>query len=262
MERKINKKALIVSMIFALISCGLVFSYIKTIDKPVEKEEPKAKLLVAARDIMVGEQIKASDIKSVEVPEDAIPEGILNDRDSIVSYYAGERIMTGEPFRAERLTEWENLTLSFSIPDGKRAISVYVDENAIFTNQLRVGDRVDIIGNYKIEDEESNTVEFSRIIVQNVRVLAIGSSRVQVNTSDAAGRSAETDQLPRTVTLLVTPEEAEKISYTSSFASFTFALRGNKDENTVEAPGIIMNDLLKGSSLDAFIEFQEEEGEQ
>lgn len=259
MEKKINKKALIVSMIFALISCGLVFSYIKTIDKPVEKEEaPKAKLLVAARNIMVGEQIKANDIKSVEVPEDALPEGVLNDRESIESYYASERIMEGEPFRSERLTQWENLTLSFSIPEGKRAISVYVDENAIFSNQLRVGDRVDIIGNYTIEAEDGKTVEFSRIIVQNVRILAIGSNRVPKNASDSGSQPAADEQMPGTVTLLVTPEEAEKISYTSSFANFTFALRGNKDEKTVDAPGIIMNDLIKGSSLDVFMEFPEE----
>ncbi|NLL95985.1 MAG: Flp pilus assembly protein CpaB [Clostridiaceae bacterium] len=261
MEKKINKKALIVSMIFALISCGLVFSYIKTLNKPVAKEEPKIKLLVASRDIMVGEQIKASDIKTMEVPQGAVPEGIINDRKSIESYYAREQIIMGEPFRTERLTEWENLTLSFSIPEGKRAISVYVDENAIFSNQLRVGDRVDIIGNYTIETEDGKTIEFSRIIVQNVNILAIGSSRVQKNASDAECESADDAQLPGTVTLLVSPGDAEKIAYTSTFADFSFALRGNEDENTVNAPGIILNDLIQGSRLDDYIVLPKE-GEQ
>lgn len=261
MDKKINKKALIVSLIFALISCGLVFSYIKAINKPVEKEEPKVKLLVASRNIMAGEEIKAGDIKTVEVPQDAIPEGILNDRISIESYYAKEQILAGEPFRAERLTQWENLTLSFGIPEGKRAVSVYVDENDIFSNQLRVGDRVDIIGHYNIETEDSKTIKYSRIIVQNVKILAIGSSRMQKNASDEESVSARDTQLPGTVTLLVSPDEAEKITYTSTFADFSFALRGNKDENTLYNPGIVINDLIQGSRLDDIILFSEVGGQ-
>lgn len=266
MDKKINKKALIVSLIFALVSCGLVYVYFRTLDKPVVAEVPKATLLVAARDIYAGEQIRSGDIKTIEIPQDAMPEGVINDRESIESYYAGERIIAGEPFRAERLTEWDDLTLSFSIPRGKRAISVYVDENAVFSNQLSVGDKVDVIGHYSIKAGDNDTIEFSRIIVQNVMILAIGSNRVRNNTttgtesagSDASGKTA----LPSTVTLLVTPNEAEKITYTSTFANFSFALRGNKDDSTVDAPGIIMDDLLKGSRLEDFIMPSEEEGEQ
>lgn len=259
MEKKINKKALIVSMIFALISCGLVFNYIRTLNKPV-KEEPKVKLLVASRNIMAGEQVKAGDIKTIEIPQDALPEGIINDRNSIESYYAREQIIAGEPFRAERLAGWEELALAYGIPEGKRAISVYVDENAIFSNQLRVGDKVDIIGNYNIEAEDGKTIEFSRIIVQNVDVLAIGSSRIQKNAA-MENNSAGNVQLPGTVTLLVSPGDAEKIAYTSAFANYSFALRGNKDDDIVYTPGIIMNEFLEGSKLGGFTVFPEE-GEQ
>lgn len=258
MEKKINKKALIVSMIFALISCGLVFSYIKTLDKPVVEEELKIKLLVASRNIMVGEQIKSGDISAIEVPEDAMPEGILNDRKSIETFYAQEPIIAGEPFRSERLTEWENLTLSFNIPKGKRAISIYVNENSVFSNQLRVGDRVDIIGNYSIETEDGKTVNLSRIVVQNIDVLAIGPSRVRKNADNAEAESTDEEELPRTITVLVTPYDAEKIAFTANFANFAIALRGNDDGNNLDTPGIILNDLVRGSSLDNFMVFPDE----
>ncbi|HHY64985.1 MAG TPA: Flp pilus assembly protein CpaB [Clostridiaceae bacterium] len=269
MDKKINKKALIVSMIFALISCGLVYIYIKSLNKPEEvKEVPKAKLLVAARDIHAGEQIQAGDIKTIEIPQDAMPEGVLNDRESIESHYAIEKIITGEPFRGERLTEWDNLALSFSIPKGKRALSVYIDENAVFSNQLRVGDKIDIIGHYIIETED-RSIEFTRIIVQDISILAIGSNRLRNNTasgseSAGSGSSGNTGDsgLPATVTLLVTPEEAETIAFTAQFADFSFILRGDKDESIVDTPGIGIDDILKGSRLEYLTAQPEEEGEQ
>ncbi len=255
MEKKINKKALVVSLIFALISCGLVFSYIKGLNKPIKEEEPKITLLVASRNIMVGEQINASDIKTMEVPEDALPEGIINDRKSIEMLYAKEPIIMGEPFRNERLTEWENLTLSFNIPKGKRAISIFVDENSVFTNQLRVGDKVDVVGNYTIKTADDDTVDLSKIVVQNIEVLAIGPSRVKKNTDNAESQSLEQDQLPRTVTLLVTPEDAEKISFTNAFADFSLILRGNEDVKIVDTPGVIIESLIPDSILERLMNF-------
>lgn len=254
MEKKINKKALIVSLIFALISCGLVFNYIRTLDKPVE-EDPKIKLLVAARNIMVGEQIQAGDIKTMEVPEDTLPEGIINDRKSIETFYAQEPIIMGEPFRKERLTEWENLTLSFNIPAGKRAISIFVNENSVFSNQLRVGDKVDVVGNYSIKTEDDKTVDLSRIVVQNIEVLAIGPSRVKKNADNAESEPSDEDQLPRTVTLLVTPKDSEKIAFTIAFADFSLALRGNEDDKLVDTPGVIIDNLVPGSILDELMTF-------
>lgn len=241
MEKKTNKKALIASLILALISCGLVFGYIKSIEKPIP-EVKKIKLLVASRNLKVGEEIKAEDVSTIDMPEDFLPEGIINDRKSIEGMYAQTPIIIGEPFRQERLAKWEELTLSFNIPIDKRAISVFVNENSIFSNQLRVGDKVDVIGNYVVETDDDKTIKVSNTIIQNVEIMAVGPNRVRKNTSE----DAETDEtkLPRAVTLCVALADAEKMAFTSAFADFTLALRSNKDDESVETPGVIIDDLI------------------
>lgn len=242
MEKKINIKALIISLILALISCGFVFIYIKSLEKPAP-EVKVIKLLVASRNMKVGEEIKSADISTVDIPEDSLPEDIINDRKSIEGMYVREPIITGEPFRGERLAKWEELTLSFSIPKDMRAFSVFVNENSVFSNQLRVGDKVDVIGNYIIKTNDDKEMKLSNTIIQNVEVLAVGPDRVRHNTGETSESSDET-RLPRAITLCVSPEEAEKLAYTSAFAGFVIALRGNEDEKSVETPGIIIEDLI------------------
>ncbi|NLX63157.1 MAG: Flp pilus assembly protein CpaB [Clostridiaceae bacterium] len=242
MEKKINIKALTISLILTLISCGLVLGYIKSLKRPIP-ETRNIKLLVASRNIKVGEEIKPEDISTVDVPEDALPEGIINDRKNIEGMYVRETVIKGEPFRTERLARWEELDLSFSIPENMRAISVFVNEKSIFSNLLRVGDKVDIIGNYVIKTDDNKEIKISNTIIQNVEVLAIGPNRIRDNTWEKRDSSNDSE-LPRTITLCVSPIDAEKLAYTSTFADFAVALRGNKDKELVETPGVIIEDLL------------------
>ncbi|HHU90923.1 MAG TPA: Flp pilus assembly protein CpaB [Clostridiaceae bacterium] len=252
MEKKINIKALIISLIFALISCGFVFGYINSLEKPVP-EIKTIKLLVASRNMKVGEEIKPEDISTIDVPEDSLPEGVINDRKSIEGMYIKEAVIKGEPFRPERLAPWEELTLSFSIPEDMRALSVFVNESSIFSNQLRVGDKVDVIGNYIIKTNDDKEIKLSNTIIQNVEVLGIGPDRVRHNTSEDS-ESSDDSKLPRTVTLCVSPKEAEKLAYTSAFADFAITLRGDKDEELVETPGVIIEDLLPLKKIEELTE--------
>jgi len=242
MEKKTNIKALTISLIFTLISCGLVFGYIKNLKKPIPKTKD-IKLLVASRNIKAGEEIKPEDISTVDVPENALPEGIINDRKSIEGMYVKEPVIKGEPFRPERLARWEELALSFSIPEDMRAVSVFVNENSIFSNLLRVGDKVDIIGNYVIKTDDNKEIKISKIIIQNVEVLAMGPNRIRYDTKE--NRESSNDfELPRAITLCVSPIDAEKLAYTSAFADFAIALRGNEDNELVETPGAFIDNLL------------------
>jgi pilus assembly protein CpaB len=253
MEKKINIKALIISLLLALISCGFVYGYIKSLEKPTP-EIKMIKLLVASRNMKVGEEIKSEDISSIDIPEDSLPEGVINDRKSIEGMYVQEPIIKGEPIRPERLAEWEELTLSFSIPKYMRALSVFVNENSVFSNQLRVGDKVDVIGNYIIKTNDDKEIKLSNTIIQNVEVLAVGPDRVRHNTGENS-ESSDDCNLPRAITLCVSPEEAEKLAYTSAFADFAISLRGNEDNEFVDTPSIIIEDLIPLDKFGVLIDY-------
>jgi Flp pilus assembly protein CpaB len=72
MDKKINIKALILSLAIALVCCVLLFNYINSLQRPVE-EKPKVVLLVASRNIEAGELITQAEINAIEVSEDSMP---------------------------------------------------------------------------------------------------------------------------------------------------------------------------------------------
>ncbi len=176
MEKKINKKALILSLIFALICCILIYFYFGKREEPRQTKD-QIKVLVAARNINVGEEIKAGDIHVMDITEDSAPAGIINTRENIEGFYAREPIIMGEPFRQERLAEREDLSLAANIPEGMRAFTVFVNENTLFSNQLKIGDRVDVIGNFTKESAEETSDTISKTIIQDIEILAIGPRR-------------------------------------------------------------------------------------
>ncbi len=244
MDKKINIKALLLSLAIALVCCVLLFNYINSLQRPVE-EKPKVVLLVASRNIEAGELITQAEINAIEVSEDSMPVGILNDRKEIEDFYAREPIIMGEPFRAERLTTKEELSLSWNVPEGMRAISVFVNEDSIFSNLLRVGDRVDLVGSFTTEVQEGKNIASSMIIVQNAEVLAIGAQRIEhknTRTMDAK-TSDDESKLPRTVTLAVTPGDAEKVVFASDFGQFSLILRGHDDDLKTYTDGVLIEDV-------------------
>ena len=245
MEKKINKKALIISLILALVCCALLYTKISKINE-TQPVISQVKMLVASRNINTGEEVKAEDIHTVDISADSLPIGIINDRKIIEGFYASEPIIMGEPFRQERLAKKEEMTLAFNIPDGMRALSIFVNENTLFSNQLKVGDRVDVIANFTkpgaSEEDKSNNI--SKIIIQNLEILSIGPSRMNKKTGNA-GTDSEEGNLPQTVTLSVTPGDAEKMAFTTAFADYTLALRGYSDDKKINSTGVTLDYLAQ-----------------
>lgn len=244
MNKKINIKALILSLVIALVCCVLLFNYINSLQRPVE-EKPKEVLLVASRNIEAGELITQAEINTIEVSEDSMPVGILNDRKEIEDFYAREPIVMGEPFRPERLASQDELFLSWNVPQGMRAVCVFVSEDSVFSNLLRVGDRVDLVGSFTTEVQEGKKIASSMIIVQNAEVLAIGSQRIEQKNTKAMEAKTNDDEtkLPRTVTLAVTPEDSEKVVFASDFGDFSLILRGHGDDAKTHTDGVLIEEV-------------------
>lgn len=238
LEKKINVKALILSLALALVTCLLLISYINGIKKPAPVEE-KVKLLVASRNIEPGTLISNQDVNAIDISADSMPAGVLNDRKEIEGMYADQPIIAGEPFKGERLKTKEELSLSWNIPESMRALTIFINEDGIFSNLLRVGDHVDVVGSFTSDAGGNSSVSSSMIIVQNVEVLAIGSDRM-----GNADTQTTTDKLPATVTLALTPADAEKIVYSKDFGQFSLILRGNGDNEKTNTLGTIQDDLV------------------
>lgn len=233
--RKINKKALFVSILLALVSAVFLMQYVRSTDKPVE-EKPKITIYTAVRSFKTGEEIFASDILEKKVDPDSVSLIGITNKEQIIGKIVRLPILAGEVFTNERIATWEEMQLSWQIPEGKRAMNLFVNESNLFSDLLQVGDHVDIIATFEGNEEIK---PFVTTIVQNIEILAIGSEKVQ----DVSGKP-DVSNLAKTITLAVSPKEAEKILYASMYGQYSLNLRKQGDDKAVSSDGVILDDFI------------------
>jgi pilus assembly protein CpaB len=187
---------------------------------------PPAKLLVAAHDLQVGALIHDYDIHEIswsgEIPAEAVTK-----RDDIVGRGVVSPIYQDEPFYPATLApKGAGAGLASTIPVGKRAVALRVDDVVGLAGFVLPGMRVDVLvaGNPPGVDN-GRTGTLCKTVLQNIEVLSAGQ-QIQKNM-DGKPESAQV------VNLLVTPDQAEVLSLASSQTRVQLVLRNPLD--TAEA---------------------------
>jgi pilus assembly protein CpaB len=128
------------------------------------------------------------------------------------------------------------------VPDGMRLITVEVNEFSSLAGMLSPGSRVDILA--ALSDPDSKEM-MARTIVSNVKVQAVGQ---RLGTGPAAGEKGQPEQEAgfRSVTLVVSPQEAEAIHVAGTAGRPWMVLRGPNDNAMNDSPGVTLA-FLRGN---------------
>ena len=212
----------------------LALQYLQEKATPLVAAEPRRnQIVVAARDLEVGELVRAEDVKVVEWPGDALPPGYASSPSEVLGRGVITPIRVNEPLLATKLADKEaGAGLSIVIPEGMRALSVRVDEVTAVAGFVGAGKRVDVLVTLTNRGSEGS---YTRTVLQNVPVLAAGQQ-----VQDVDGR-------PRTVsvmTLLVTPQQAEVLALASVEGRIQLALRNTLDMGEVTTTGARVAQLV------------------
>lgn len=236
----VNKRVILISMILAVFTSGLVYLYIKKSTTQPEVTE-YINVYVAATTLPAKHLMTEADIKQTRVTREYLsPKAVMNAAD-IVGKRLKDRVIEGEQILRDRLVEEEDLTLAFNLPAGKRAMAVNVNEQIGVGYLIKPGDMVDVIANFAGSGEQET--DFTKTVIQNVRVLAL--------SKDMGSSEQSAQEPPKTVTLAVSPEEAEKLSFATEFASIRLSLRNIEDDKNVNTDGVIKKDLTGDKGLGA-----------
>lgn len=241
----VNKRVIVISIILALFTTAMVFLYIKRATVKTDVAE-YIDVYVAAKTMPEKYEITAADIKKSRVTKEYLnPDAVLVEAD-ILGKRLKDSIIEGEQILMSRLVQENNYTLAYKIPEGMRAISVNVNEQVEVANLIRPGDFIDIIASFPaetMEQGENKIIDLARseTVIQNIQVLALGPEMVITE-----GKEME---LPKTVTLSVSPKDAEKLTFVSEFASIRMTLRGIGDENITSGDGVIKDDVVSDKGV-------------
>ncbi len=202
-------------------------------------QKPRAgEVIVANRDIQTGAIIKESMITSIPWQGKKFPEGFISvkDKKRCLGRVASVDIVRGAPITHRCLAPAGSPAgLYAKIPKGMRALTVKVDEISSVAGFSRPGSRVDVLLATNREGPEGEK-KGSKIILQNVLVLAAGQSITQLEGQNKP-------KVVRTVTLLLTPEEAEKLALATKMGSLLLTLRAGNDNDPVVTVGSVPDDV-------------------
>jgi len=233
------KIALVVAVFFGLIAAYGIYNFLSHQQREADVlRAANQDIVVAAKDIPPGttlneQAIKSGLIKTTPWPKTSIPAGAFSSPQQVVGKVNRVKIMANEPILESRLAG-EGAGLTVRLEPGKRAMAVRVDEIIGVSGFIVPDDRVDVILTTTPVGANAE-MRISKIVLQNMRVLSVAQ-----NTEQKDGKP----QLARSITLEVTPEEAEKLSLASQEGQIVLALRGLGDEKQATTIGSNKRDLL------------------
>jgi pilus assembly protein CpaB len=215
---------MIIGLLALALGAFVSYSVYRTLQsRTATNNEPGADVLVAASDIAVGTKLEDRDLKVIKLPAAGIPPNAVSRKSQALGRGVIIPINKGEFVLPSKLAgENAGSGLPGLIPPGMRAVSVRVNEVVAVAGFVVPGTRVDVLltGTPGGGEQQTTTV------LENVAVIAAGQ-RLERSAS------GEAQQVP-VITLLVSPEDAQKLTLASTEGRIQLALRNpldTKDED-------------------------------
>jgi len=192
--------------------------------------------VVAARDMSMGTMITPDHVKLVPWPASSPVSKGFTSIDKVVNRGLIASVSMNEPLTETKLAALEaGAGLPPSITEGMRAISVRVNEVVGVAGFVVPGTHVDVMVIFKPEGQKDN---ISKVVLSDVQVLTAGTRYDQEKARD--GQPIQTS----VVTLLLSPEDAEKLSLATNSGSIMLTLRNPMDRKPTETNGARTSALL------------------
>jgi pilus assembly protein CpaB len=221
---------------FAALSVGLLASgwAYRQLQQRGGQPQGMQEIAVAASDIGVGTRIQEKDVRMVQMPADAVPPGAFGSTKRLVGRGAVLPIAQGEFFINGKNLASENggSGLSSMIPAGMRAVSVRVGDSSAVGSFIQPRSRVDVLMTGTSGSGETQTMT----VLKNVEVLANGT-RLDRN---APGPETQNSTL---ITLLVSPDDAEKLALALTHGRIQLSLRNPLDTGLTDVAAVGIHSL-------------------
>ena len=230
--------ALLAAVTFGLIAAVSVKQYLLSAQAFNRTND----VVVAKVAIPVGSRLIAEQLTVAQFPADVTPEGAIPKIDpSLLDRVVVTGISPREPITEAKLAPVGSLGgLSSVIPEGYRAMTVKVDDVVGVSGFIMPGTLVDVVVVIQPPKGTANEEMISKIVLQNIKVLASGQN------IDKPKNDREVERSVRAVTLQVTPEQAEKLALASSEGKLQLVMRNSVDQADEQTPGANKRTLLTG----------------
>ena len=203
-------------------------------------------VVVAAMDIPIATRLEEKHLTVIQWPAAHAPIGAYPQLSALLSKSVRQNIVKGEALLKDRIAdESSGQGLASLLSAGMRAMAVEVDALVGVAGFVQPGDYVDVVTTMQPDDEThrqraDDAARVSKIILQNVRVLAVGEHL----TTTEVGKPVNA----HVYTLAVTPRQSETLALASQYGKLQLSLRSRIDQGEAETEGQTPAKLLVGTA--------------
>ena len=242
------KKIKFLALVAAVIAAVLLYNFLNTLDEKASVEVVKTGVVTASVNIPPNTPITDDMLDIKQLPVEAVhAEAVINEAAAIGKFSKYE-IMAGEQVLYTKLISPEggggDGTLAYEIKPGMRAISIGVGNLSGLVGMIRPHNTVDIIAQLAKEekqpDGEEKTIDYTTMIAENIKVLAVDD----VISQEGKSKNSETGTSYTSVTLQVTAHQAMELNMSEYKGQLRLILRSPLDEDIVKPPTIKFDDII------------------
>jgi pilus assembly protein CpaB len=223
---------LVAAVVAGLVATFGIHRYVSVKTRVVK--EPTRQVFIAAADISPGTALSGAAVKAVTWPQAVIPPNCASSMQEIENRVVKVPIPQGNPVLFSMLAPVGTAAgLSGILDDGKRALTVKVDEVTGVAGFIHPGDHVDVLMDMAIEGKKDH---FSKTILHDVSVLTTGQIWEQ--------KGDNKPMVVNTVTLELTPDAAEMLNLASNNGKIRLALRNRNNKTVAQTSGVTTSTLM------------------
>jgi len=198
----------------------------------------KGRIAVANTEIELGGRISPEMVRMVDWPQGSVPPGAFTDAAKLDGRVVMVALQRGEPLLESRLAPIGTKGgLSAVVPEGKRAMTVRVNDVVGVAGFALPGTYVDVMVNTQEDGGQRNERDrtISKIVLERILVLAVAQE---------ADRDSTKPKVVNAVTLELSPTQAEMLDLARSVGTLSLVLRNQTDPNAGATAGITKSELL------------------
>jgi pilus assembly protein CpaB len=204
--------------------------------------EPGVDVVVAADDLQVGAKLGENDVRLLRFPQSTVPPGAYGSIDKVLNRGVILPIGKGEFILPSKLAAANaGAGLASMIPQGMRAVSVRVNDVVSVAGFVQPGSRVDVLST---SSSGGNGERQTTTVLENVAVIAVGKNL----TRNTGAETQTSSPMVSVITLLVSPDDAQKLALASQEGRIQLALRNPLDTHPGSAGATKASSLYPGST--------------
>jgi len=235
--RKGNLLILIIAIAMGSFAAFLARNWIQA-HATASSSAPTNTIVVAATPLGFGTALSRENVNEIPWAAGALTEGAYASRDEL--FKDGRRVVLTPMQRGELILKakitgpGQRASLSALLEEGKRAVTVRVDDVRGVAGFVLPGDRVDVVLIRSVTGANNSTENYSDVLLQHVKVLAV---------DQLANERQETPTIAKAVTLEVETDQAQKILLATNIGKLSLILRQAGENNPAVAKRITESDL-------------------